>query len=102
MYVAGEMREGRDKIGMSASCLCTLGQALDFRKTISLSRSNTGLYSSSDGRHNKIACAHLVKLDLSQRQLPILDPALGYTLAQTADMLRLISSCQQQLGLVPL
>ena len=54
MYVAGEMREGRDKIGMSASCLCTLGQALDFRKTISLSRSNTGLYSSSDNRHNKI------------------------------------------------
>ena len=54
MYVAGEMREGRDKIGMSASCLCTLGQALAFGKTISLSRSNTGLNSSSDGRHNKI------------------------------------------------
>ena len=54
MYVAGEMREGRDKIGMSASCLCTLGQPLAFRKTISLSRSNTGLNSSSDGRHNKI------------------------------------------------
>ena len=54
VYVAGEMREGRDKIGMSASCLCTLGQALAFRKTISLSRSNTGLFSSSDGRHNKI------------------------------------------------